>query len=180
VPGWNLVSFNVKPASTAIATVLSSIADKYDLVYAWDAGAASNNWMKYSPTAPEYSNSLNNLDEKMGFWIHMTAAGTLNVVGSVPVTTTISLLTAGGGWNLVGYPSSVDRDLPAALSDNGVGADFSLIYAYHASETTDPWKLFSLTAPVWANDLTKLSPGWGYWVKVSTDHTWSVKYLAGQ
>ena len=110
----------------------------------------------------------------------MTAAGTLNVTGSVPVTTNINLSTAGGGWNLVAYPAGVNRALPAALSDNGVGTDFSLMYAYHASDTTDPWKLFGRTTPAWANDLTELSPGWGYWVKVSADHTWSVKYLAGQ
>ena len=173
-PGWNLVSFNVQPTSTVIATVLSSLTGNYDLVYAWNAGVASNNWMKYSPTAPGYSNSLNNLDETMGFWIHMTAADTLEVTGSVPVTTSIALSVNAGGWNLVAYPSGVDRPLPEALSS----ADFSLVYAYHANEITDPWKLFGRTAPAWANDLTELAPGWGYWVKVNADHAWSVKYLA--
>ena len=37
VVGWNLISFNVHPENTAIATVLSSIDGNYDLVYAWDA-----------------------------------------------------------------------------------------------------------------------------------------------
>ena len=112
VPGWNLVSFNVTPVDTNIAAVLSSISGKYDLVYAWDATGAhssSGNWMKYAPTAPPYSNSLNSLDETMGFWIHMTAADTLDVVGNIPVTTTINLSTNAGGWNLVAYPSSVNR-----------------------------------------------------------------------
>ena len=36
VDGWNLVSFNVQPADTAIASVLSSISGSYDLVFAWD------------------------------------------------------------------------------------------------------------------------------------------------
>jgi hypothetical protein len=172
VPGWNLISFNVHPTNTAVATVLSSLAGNYDLVYAWNAGVASNNWLKYSPTAPGYSNSLNNLDEKMGFWIHMTAAGTLNVTGNAPETTNISLSTAGGGWNLVAYPSVGSGSLPAALS----GTNFSLVYAYHANDSSDPWKLFSTTAPPWANDLTALMPGWGYWVKVNADNTWNVIY----
>jgi hypothetical protein len=116
----------------------------------------------------------------MGFWIHMTAAGTLNVTGNVPITTDINLSTTAGGWNLVAYPSGPNHLLPDALSTHGVGTDFSLIYAYHANETADPWKLFGRTAPAWANDLTELSPGWGYWVKVSVDQAWSVKYLAGQ
>jgi len=179
VPGWNLVSFNVKPTNPAIASVLSSINGNYDLVYAWDASIANNNWKKYSPTAPGYSNTLSALNETMGFWIHMTAADSLDVTGSVPVTTAIGLSINAGGWNLVGYPSMANRPLPQALSDNGAGTDFSLVYAYHASETADPWKLFGLASPGWANDLTELSPGWGYWVKVSANHIWSVKYLAG-
>ena len=70
----------------------------------------------------------------MGFWIHMTAADTLEVTGTVPVTTNIDLSVNAGGWNLVAYPSGVNRPLPDALSDNGVGTDFSLVYAYHAND----------------------------------------------
>jgi PKD repeat protein len=181
VPGWNLVSFNVQPKNTSPATVLSGIAGKYDLVYAWDATgghAGSGNWMKYAPGVPPYANSLNSLDETMGFWVHVTTASTLNVVGDAPTTTYITLSTAAGGWNLVGYPSSVNRNLPAALSAHGVGTDFSLVYAYHAYDTADLWKLFGIGTPDFANDLKFLSPGWGYWVKVTVTHTWDVKYLA--
>ncbi len=119
VPGWNLVSFNVHPTNTAITAVLSSIAGNYNLVYAWDAtGAhsASGNWMKYDPTGPGYQNSLHNLDETMGFWIYMTAPGTLEVTGSAPVTTNISLQDNAGGWNLVSYPSMADSHFPMLCS----------------------------------------------------------------
>jgi hypothetical protein len=177
--GWNLVSFNLHPVNTDIANVLSSLVGNYDLVYAWDATGAhstSGNWMKYAPTAPPYSNSLTNLDEKMGFWIHMTSADTLDVVGSVPVTTNIALSDNAGGWNLVAYPSAENGDLPAVLVEHGVGTDFSIVYAYHANDTADPWKLFGRTVPIWANDLTELAPGWGYWIKVTADNTWDVEY----
>ena len=40
------------------------------------------------------------------------------------------------------------------------------------------WKLFDRSAPLYANDLKQLTPGWGYWVKVSADKTWNVSYLA--
>jgi hypothetical protein len=70
----------------------------------------------------------------------------------------------------------VNRSLPAALTDNGVGTDFSLIFGYHATDTADPWKLFDRTAPAWANDLTDLTPGWGYWIRVSADRPWGVGY----
>ena len=68
--------------------------------------------------------------------------------------------------------------MPGVLQDHGMGEDFSLVYAYHADDSADPWKLFDPTAPAWANDLTDLSPGWGFWVQVDADHTWDVAYPA--
>jgi hypothetical protein len=57
-----------------------------------------------------------------------------------------------------------------------VGTDYSLVYAYHANDTADPWKLFDRSAPAFASDLTSLDPGWGYWVKVSASPVWDVEY----
>lgn len=176
VPGWNLVSFNIHPTNTNIASVLSSISGNFDLVYAWDAtgaSAGSGNWLKYD-NIPYSPDSLTVLDETMGFWIHMTVADTLEVVGTVPTTTNVPLLDNAGGWNLVAYPSAGNGSLPDILSDHGVGNDFTLVYAYHANETVDPWKLFDRTAPIFSNDLAQLTPGWGYWIKVSADHTWVI------
>ena len=113
----------------------------------------------------------------MGFWIRMTAADTLEVTGTVPAVTNINLSVNAGGWNLVSYASIANRSLPTVLSSNGVGTDFSLVYAYHAADVTDPWKLFNRTGAPYANDLQQLTPGWGYWIKVNADHTWSVLYL---
>ena len=171
VPGWNLVSFNLSPTNTAVTNVLSSVAGKYNLVYAWDASVSSSNWKKYDPTAP-FGNTLVNLDEKMGFWIHMTTAGTLDVVGNVPATTTINLSTTAGGWNLVAYPSANGSLSPASIG----GGNVALVYAYHANDVSDPWKLYDQSAPSWSNDLTVLAPGWGYWVKVIAPQTWNVPY----
>jgi hypothetical protein len=183
LPGWNLVSCNVHPISPDPADVLSDISGHYDLVYAWDAtGAHPNggNWMKYAPPpAPPYQNSLFSLDEKMGFWIYMTEADTLDIIGSAPTSTDIALWDNVGGWNLVGYPSIVDRLLPGALSGHGVGDTFTLIYAYHANDPkNDPWKLFDPLGTPYSNDLQPMTPGWGYWINVTADSTWMVNYLA--
>jgi len=177
-PGWNLVSFNVHPADTAIASVLSSILGSYDLVYAWDATGAhvgSGNWLK-ADNIPVSPDSLTVLDETMGFWIHMTAADVLAVEGSVPTTTNISLSVNAGGWNLVAYPSMSDQAMPGVLEVHGVGTDYSLVYAYHANDPADPWKLYDRSAPPFLNDLAQLTPGWGYWIRVSADHNWDVEY----
>jgi hypothetical protein len=171
VVGWNLISFNVHPQNTETTAVLSSIDGNYDLVFAWDATNTSDNWLMYDPAMP-FGNTLDHLDETMGFWIHITVADTLDVVGNVPVTTNIALHT---GWNMVAYPSGVNRPLPEALSNNGVGTDFSLVYAYHANDAS-PWKMYDPAMP-FGNDLTDLTPGWGYWIWVNEDCTWSVNYL---
>ncbi len=174
-PGWNLVSLNLLPVRTNIADVLVGLAGNYDLVYAWDG--AGQHWLKYDANGPVYGNTLNTLDHSLGFWIHLTGtqAMSLAVCGSAPTSTNINLVT---GWNLVGYPSSVTRALPGALSDHGVGTDFSLVYAYHASDSGDPWKLFDRTGAPFANDLNQMFPGWGYWINVNASSTWSVAYPA--
>lgn len=173
VPGWNLVSFSLHPSSTAVVDVLSSIAGNYDLVYAWDATgghAGSGNWLR-ADNNPMTSDTLVNLDETMGFWIHMTAADTLEIVGSVPSSTDITLSTIAGGWNLVGYPSAASGSLPASLT-----AHSTLVYTHHAADTGDPWKLYDRNGAAWANDLTSLTAGWGYWVYATSGETWSIGY----
>jgi hypothetical protein len=169
----------LRPTDTAIESVLASIIGSYDLIYAWDATGASSgsgNWLK-ADDIPFSPDSLMYLDETMGFWIHMKNADTLEIVGSIPTSTNINLSVNAGGWNLVGYPSMGNQSMPSVLTDHGVGTDFSLVYAYHANETIDPWKLYDTSAPPFLNDLTQLSPGWGYWVKASADHTWNVVYV---
>jgi len=177
---WNLVSFSLIPADTTITSVLSSIANKYTIVYGWDGSvAAPNNWLKYDPASggiEEIGNTLDNLDNRMGFWIKMTEPATLAIQGTMPtVNTQIPLYIVGGGWNLVSYPSTTAR----APRETLPSSSFTLIYAYHKSDTSDPWKLFDnnvVGAADYANDLTQLTQGWGYWVKAITIDTWSVPY----
>ena len=167
------MSFNLHPLNTDPATVLAGLGINYDLVYAWDATGghpSGGNWMKFA-RGVGFGDTLLALDETMGFWIHITASSnvTLNVVGSIPTTTNIALLNDVGGWNLVGYPALANGNLPAVLST----INFSLVYAYHAADP-DQWKLYDVAAPSWSNDLAYLSPGWGYWIQVGADGTWTV------
>jgi hypothetical protein len=109
----------------------------------------------------------------------MTTADTLDIVGTVPVTTNINLVTTANGWNLVGYPSDTNHAVPAAFGDHGLPTtDFSQVYGYYANDATvppDPWKRCAPGVPV-GNDLTDLAPGWGYWIKVIVEHIWQVEH----
>jgi hypothetical protein len=54
------------------------------------------------------------------------------------------------------------------MSGNGL-VNFNLVYAYHAYDTTDLWKLFDHRpgVPGFASDLKYLEPAWGYWLQAS-------------
>jgi len=169
LPGWNLVSIPVSPASAVITEVLSSIEGQYDLVYAYDASDAADPWKKYNTAAPSFLNDLTEIDATMGLWIRATEPVTLTVSGSVPSSTDISLYT---GWNLVGYPSLTARPMTEALA--GIEGKYDLVYAYDAWDTEDPWKKYNTAAPPFLNDLTEMGSGWGYWIRVSEDCVWRV------
>lgn len=169
VPGWNLISVPVQPTDTDISQVLASIAGNYDLVYAYDACDVSDQWKNFNPSAPPFANDLTDVDETMGLWIHMTAADTLTVSGTTPSTTDIPLCE---GWNLVGYPSTQVRTVPDALAS--ISGAYDLVYGYEAADTADPWASHNPNSPPFANDLTEMGPGWGYWIDANQDATWTV------
>jgi hypothetical protein len=171
VRGWNLVSFNLHPVNTDIAAVLATISGNYSLVYGWANGA----WQRYDP-ALEYGNTLATLDESKGFWVQMTATDTLVVTGTAPGSSDIALQA---GWNLVGFPATGSLAMPGALTGHGVEAEnLNLVLAMHASQVEDPWLLYDPAAPPYASDLSGLAPGWGYWIKVDAEDTWTVTYQA--
>jgi len=163
-PDWNLISLPLVPADTSVGTVLSSISGNYDLVYAYDGCDTADPWKKRDVNAPPYANDLTNLDEKMGIWIRVTDTSTLSVSGQVPTGSDIQLCE---GWNLVGYPSTQAKSITDALSS--IEGKYTLVYAYDALDTADPWKKYDVTAPPYANDLTEMQPGLAYWIKVSED-----------
>jgi hypothetical protein len=168
--GWNLVSFNLVPPSTAVADVLAAIDGNYTLVYAWAPNDPDGPWLLYDPSAP-YASDLTDIDRSMGFWIKMAVDDTLVITGTQPETTSIALSE---GWNLVGYPAAQSQTLPDALENNGI-SDYNLVMAFDAPES-EPWLLYDPTAPSYANDLTEMAPGWGYWVELNSSGTWDLAY----
>ena len=72
--GWNLIGY---PSATArdVAAVLAPISGKYDLVEGYDGARPNQQWQIYDPTVPPEVNTLTQFKPGMGYWIHMTAAG---------------------------------------------------------------------------------------------------------
>jgi hypothetical protein len=66
--------------------------------------------------------------------------------------------------------------LPEVLSNRGV-TDYGLVMAYDSTATeNERWMMFDPDAASYANDLSEMNPGWGYWINVVTENTWTVPY----
>lgn len=161
VTGWNLISIPLEVTDTSIPNVFSSIDGKWDNVKYFDQTDVNDHWKGYSPAKPPGTNDLLNIDNTMGFWIHVTEPCTLNVTGTVPTFTNITLFA---GWNLVGYPSMTGRNITDALA--GTGYD-------------KPVEGFNATSPYLISqysDAYMMQPGEGYWVHVPADTVWVVDW----
>ncbi|MBC7262866.1 MAG: hypothetical protein H5T64_00735 [Chloroflexi bacterium] len=164
VMGWNLLSLPIEPDSPAVEELLAPIAGAYDLVYAYEGCDQADPWKKYDTNVPPFLNDLQNIHETEGFWLHGMSAATLSISGHRVTEVTIPLCA---GWNLVGYPLNTSQ--PVAYALRTIDGLYDLVYAYDASDTTDPWKKYDVNVPPFLNDLTEMRPGWGYWIHVTAD-----------
>lgn len=162
--GWNLISIPLSLPNPAIGNVLAPIAGKYDVVHAYDG--CSQVWRSFIPGAPPGSNTLQTIDPRSGYWIHMTQAATLALSGQALSTTTITLCP---GWNLISCPTSHPHTITAPL--NRIAGKYSDVVTFKPSDAANPWKRFKPGVPGYANDLTQLAPGFGYWVNATAAAT---------
>jgi hypothetical protein len=77
--GWNLVGY---PAASPapLPAALASIAGKYDLVYAYDAGDLADPWKQFDPAALPAANDLTEMRPGVGYWIRATQGTTLIIM----------------------------------------------------------------------------------------------------
>ena len=153
-PGWNLISLPLRPQPAATPSVLSSVDGGYDIVYGWDASAAS-----YLPFFGVDGN-LGHLGEIMGFWIRIRDEATLSVVGEAPGPVQIPLVE---GWNLIGYPWRTPLPPQEALAS--IDGDYDIVYAWNPSSGS--W--LSYAPGLGHATLEQMGPGHGYWIRASRD-----------
>ena len=70
------------------------------------------------------------------------------------------------GWNLIGYNSLYSQPIADALSS--ISGNYSIVWAYNASDTTDHWKKYDPGVP-FGNDLINMEPGRGYWIMMTSE-----------
>lgn len=142
--GWNLISTNVKPTDSTIATLFTGI----------DVSEIKNMdvyWLKGQSTT---LNSLKTITSGQGYFVKMNVAATLKVTGiPLSVTANYPISTFKTGWNLTGCPYQLATTFTSALS-----TDISMVTLlknfngfYFPSGTT--------------NSISSFEPGKGYFFK---------------
>jgi RHS repeat-associated protein len=159
-PGWNLVSIARQPGNPSPAAVFSGAASR---AFAYDACDTADPWKVWDPADPSGSD-LTSVDPKKGLWAEVPAAVVLPVAGTEPTTTTIHLCP---GWNLIGAPLSQPRSVAGALSS--IAGKYSRVFAYDGANAADPWDVYDIAVPTWANTLQVLEPCRGYWVLATAE-----------
>jgi uncharacterized repeat protein (TIGR02543 family) len=136
-PGWNLISTNVHPADSSIATLFNGldVAEIKDM---------NTYWQKDQPS---FLNLLQTITAGEGYLVKMNAAGTLAVSGT---HCTGVLQYAPTGWQLIGCP------YPTATPISGIlGSKFP-----EAKDFDGFWMPNEA-----ASSIENLEPGKGYFIK---------------
>jgi uncharacterized repeat protein (TIGR01451 family) len=160
VLGWNLVAVPLVPINSSLPAVLDDQAGGAQWTRAMSY--VDGKWLQYNKAWPPYMNTLKSLNEKMGFWVYVTALGdgTLTWCGDVQGLTS---MTFKAGWNLVGFPNWGTPFTIAQLKSSCPGImiveGFSQIAEYRTTALPDSHVI---------------ARGNGYWVYAVTDCTFSI------
>ena len=151
--GWNLISFDVMPADTTVTTVLAAIDGKFDRVLGYTCAEGA---LSYYPTLPTGMNTLTDLDPYHGYWIYMSQAATLAVVGvELPDSVPLSLCDR---WNLVSYLPN--GPLPVTEALYSIHGDYSVVLGFDQGALS-----YYTDLPPEMNSLQQMSPTFGYWIR---------------
>ncbi|MDB4554076.1 DUF5011 domain-containing protein, partial [Akkermansiaceae bacterium] len=149
--GWNLVSFYVEADDMSPQAVLAPIQN--ELLQIKNVGYS------YNPNVGSQWHTLTNLSVKEGYWVEVSEDVSFEVEGRVSSGVSTNL---NGGWNLVGYPRMNGEAVASELASLGS----TVVQMKTLEDSYDP------SNPPFLNTLSTMTPGLGYWLKVSGPGTW--------
>lgn len=159
--GWNLISLEGRPADARPQAVFGQ-GSGVSQVFVFDACDAADPWKVWDAANPA-DGDLASLDPAKGLWVESSSGATLPAAEPLS-TVTLHLCQ---GWNLIGYP--LDRARPVASALASIAGKYRRVFGFDVRDAADPWELFDVDVPSWANDLQTFQPGRGYWILVTED-----------
>ena len=163
VPGWNLISLAIVPASNSIGNVLAPQITHGSFTAVWSYQGGVWKSATLNPITHKLSGSLTTMQDGYGYWIFMTKADILSVTGMVftlpPALPSSYKLNA--GWNLVGF-----KPQPIVAPET-VGTYLTSISGYYSANNV--W-VYNNTSGAWtrATSTTTLTPGEAMWIFVTS------------
>ncbi|UCE38237.1 MAG: right-handed parallel beta-helix repeat-containing protein [Thermoplasmata archaeon] len=161
--GWNLISLPLIQNNQNLTKVLESIDGYYDAVQWYNITDTNDPWKHYKVGKP-YGNDLSQINETMGFWIHITQPGDTIFLYNGTQPTVSQTITLHPGWNQVGYPSLRSYNRTEGLNNLTFDQEVDSILTYDAA--TQKWKVIS------SSDYFEI--GRGYYIHAKTKCEWEV------
>lgn len=172
VSGWNLISLPIVPASTAIKTVLASqiAGGNFSIVWSYQGGAWKSATL--NPITHVLSGPLTIIQDGLGYWIYMTKADNLFVVGNVfaPPPALPPSYSLSAAWNLIGFKPQPNIDVPPSTTTETVATYLLSINAFY--DHNNVW-IYTNSNGQWsrAQQTDLLYPGTGLWIYLSAAKT---------
>jgi parallel beta-helix repeat protein len=125
----------------------------------WWFDSPSQEWGSVDRSKP-YSGNLAGLSQTSALWLETSSTSEIAILGLVPELTAIDLHV---GWNLIGFPAF---DATYTVGDLMFQTGATEVEGFDAGNP--PYSLKELSAS------EIMQPGYGYWIWVDKDTTWSV------
>ena len=170
--GVNIISFYCEPGGGSLDESLRNQEGQvlpYKAVFRHNPLNPQNPWQIYNPSLPNYTvQTLSTLDRRRGYYIIMEEEGTYHREGFGFQQTTISLSQ---GWNLIGYPSSQERNITQAI--NSIEGSITRVetYEYENGNINHYYYI-----PGIGGTLDSMKPYHAYWIHASQAVTWLVNW----
>ena len=172
VAGWNLISLPVVPANIGIATVLASQAAGANLTIVWSYQSGAWKSAMLNSITHVFSGPLTTMQDGRGYWIYMTKADNLFVLGTViaPPPALPPSYSLSVGWNLIGFKPEPNVDLAPSTSTESVATYLQSLNTFY--DTNSVW-YYDNTTGLWQRlgPSDTLSPGNGLWIFLSAAKT---------
>ncbi|UCE37277.1 MAG: hypothetical protein JSW00_17670 [Thermoplasmata archaeon] len=161
--GWNLISLPLIQENQSLIKVLEMIDGYYDAVQWYDITDTTDTWKHYKVGKP-YGNDLFELNESMGFWIHITQPGDTIFLYNGTKPTSNQSIPLHPGWNMVGYPSPKSYNRTEGMNNLTFGDHVDAIWSYNAS--AQRWEEMG------ESDYFQI--GRGYYIHAKSECEWEV------
>jgi hypothetical protein len=156
--GYNIISMACLTTAAPVYSITNST--QVWAMYQYAPGS-SDLWRVYNPNLPSYVVSdLGFMTRRVGYIVIMNSSANVTVDGIQVASTDVGLAA---GWNLVGYPAFVTRNMSDGLG--AINGSITKVMTFNTS---------TQNFVSYPGDLQFLTPGEGYWVNSTNATTWTV------